>query len=131
MFTMRHGKTPLNLEVQDDESKERKEPHLRTAQGHSSFLVSQILPYSFESLKMGKEDVPIESKVQCKRGSHLRALSRHYFRALISKNPHLSLPATLLGIVIFGEDFASFPFLPSVNLLQVHVCTHGSEIQKG
>jgi len=78
MFTPGHGKTPLNLEVQDDESKERKEPHLRTARGHPSFLVSQTLPYSFESSKMGKEDMPIESEVQWKHGKHPKALSRHF-----------------------------------------------------
>lgn len=71
MCTTGYGKTPLNLEVQDDESKERKEPHLRAAQGHTSFLVSHILPYSFESLRMGKEDMPTELEVQWKHGSHL------------------------------------------------------------
>ena len=81
MFTPGHGKTPLNLEVQDDESKERKEPHVRTAQGHPSFLVSQILPYSFESLKTGKGNMPLESEVQWKHRSRPKALIRALFQS--------------------------------------------------
>jgi len=41
-------------------------------------ILSQTLPYSFESSKMGKEDMPIESEVQWKHGKHPKALSRHF-----------------------------------------------------
>lgn len=93
--------------------KKRKEPHLRTAQGHPSFLVSRLLPYIFESSKMGKENMRVELGVGWIHGSSLKALSRHFFRALTSKEWRLSSPTTLPGALCAGDEFASFPFYPS------------------